>query len=526
LPIASETVNLDPALNARSSSLFIAATVFALAIAVAYALGQSYIGRLPNHAGYFLVSVDDAVDAPPPRPRHAVFVLVDGLTLAAAEKLDATKRLAREGQCRVMEVGPITISRPVYAVLSTGLEEDRTGSRNNDETSPLAAQSVWQVARQAGLMVNAVSAVPWWKQLFTDGFSRYEVIAVEDDPFGPTELADVNLVHPLYVDETGHNHGAASAEYANAVGRVDRDLVRFLERVDLARDLIVLTADHGHTSYGGHGALQPELTHVLTCFAGRGVARRADVGRMDARSLGPAFALLTGLPFPRNMRAGEDDLDLVFDIADARAFPAEYLENRHAAVERFRAKNAASLENWLGAGTPATWTNLYAREGRAQAMRLAASAVASCLLFWGIVWRRGIGARGAVSFLLWASATLAATLAVYAAVRGSLDFTSINARKEFLRAALSVCAGVGLVAWVAHRRIFANLGRFVGDEVTLVALGAAACLLHVFVYRWPLGFPVPGPGALFFPFLAPIFVIVHALIGVATTAFIFWRARR
>jgi hypothetical protein len=414
----------------------------------------------------------------------------------------------------------------MYAVLSTGLEQDRTGSRNNDETSPLAAQSVWQVARRSGLRVNGVSAVAWWKQLFPDGFSRYEVVGGEDDPFAPTELADVNLIHPLYVDEAGHDFGAASPEYASAVGRVDRELARFLDKLDLAKDLVVLTADHGHTSYGGHGGPQPEVTHVLTCFAGRGVARRSDVGRMDALSLGPAFALLEGLPFPGNMRAGEDDLDVLFDIADTRALPAAYVADRRAAVERFRTMNAAALASWLGPGAPASWTSLYRRERRAQTARIAASAVILCLLLASILWRRRLGARGAIGFLLWAGATTAVTLVVYAALRGSLDFTSINSRKEFLRAAVSVCSAVAVAAWFAHRRAFADMLRLLGDQATLVAVAAGALLLHVFVYGWPLGFPVPGPHALFFPFLATVFVAVHALAGGATCAVIFWRARR
>jgi hypothetical protein len=159
-------------------------------------------------------------------------------------------------------------------------------------------------------------------------------------------------------------------------------------------------------------------------------------------------------------------------------------------------------------------------------MRLAASAALLSLIFAGTVFRRGIGVRGGAAFIVWAVAVTVVTLAIYAAVRGSLDFTSINARKEFLRAATIVCAGTAAVGGLVHRRIFGDAARFVADEATLVALSAGACLLHVFVYGWPLGFPVPGAHALFFPFLAPIFVIVHALVGGTTLVFISWRARR
>jgi hypothetical protein len=502
------------------------AIVLAVCSALAVVLGESYVGRLSNHAGYFLVSVEDEIGVPAPRPRHSVLVLIDGLTQTGAETLEATKRLAAEGQCRVMAVGPITISRPVYAVLSTGLEEDRTGARNNDNTAPLAAESIWQVARRAGRRVHATSGLPWWRQLFPDGFSRYDVVGTEDDPLERAELTDVNLVHALYVDEKGHRFGAASPEYATAVARVDRELGRFLERIDFTQDLVVLTADHGHTSYGGHGGPQPEVSHVLTCFAGRGVARASAVGRMDARSLGPAFAMLSGLPFPRNMRAGDDDLDVVFDIAEPRAFDPQYLADRRAAVERFRAKNAAALASWLGANVAATWTNLYARESRAEVERLAASAALLGLVFAVVARHRRLGVRGAASFLLWSTATIVATLAVYAAVRGSLDFTSINARTEFLRASAIVCLGIGVAASAVHRLVFRDATRLASDEATLVGLATGACLLHVFVYGWPLGFPLPGPGALFFPFLAPVFVVAHASIGAAACAIIFWRARR
>ena len=34
-------------------------------------------------------------------------------------------------------MGTYTVSRPVYALLSTGLEVDRTGARNNEQTAPL-----------------------------------------------------------------------------------------------------------------------------------------------------------------------------------------------------------------------------------------------------------------------------------------------------------------------------------------------------------------------------------------------------
>jgi hypothetical protein len=502
----------DPPERARRT--LIAGALCALAAIFAGVMAGTYIGRLPHHAGYFLVPVEDAVAVPYPHPRHTVVIVVDGLSKRTAEGFASRRRLEAEGQCRTMRVGPLTVSRPMYAVLSTGLEEDRTGCRNNDETTPLAAESLWQVARRSGLTVTGVSGVPWWKQLFPDGFDRYEAVETEEDEvFGHEDVRDLTLVHPVYVDWNGHHHGAASPEYQDAARRADRGITAILDRLDLKRDLVVLTADHGHTSYGGHGGTQPEVADVVTCFAGPGVARRGDAGAMSVRSFAATLSVLLGQPFPRHMRASEDGLDVVWDIADTTAMPAGYVADRRAAVDRFRAKNREVLASWLGPGVPPTWSSLYAREEGAQRRRLAAGFALLVAALFAAARLRGVGARAVASFLAWAGLTLAVTLALYDALRHSLDFTSINARLAFLRAAIGVSAVVGAAALLLHRRVFADAWRLLGDQITLVALLALATALHPFVYGWPLGFPLPGPYMLFFPFLAPCVLFVHAGYG-------------
>ena len=82
----------------------------------------------------------------------------------------------------------------------------------------------------------------------------------------------------------------------------------------------------------------------------------------------------------------------------------------------------------------------------------------------------------------------------------------------------------GVVAGLVHRWVFADARRLAGDRTLLAGLGAGALLVHVFAYGWPLGFPLPGAGALFFPFLAPIFVAVHATLGAASCV-TSWRGR-
>ena len=82
-------------------------------------IGERYISRLPQHDGYFLVASEDAVKTRVERPRRTVVVVADGLGGAYARGMRSAGRLQAAGQCRVTDVGPISVSRPVYAVIST-----------------------------------------------------------------------------------------------------------------------------------------------------------------------------------------------------------------------------------------------------------------------------------------------------------------------------------------------------------------------------------------------------------------------
>jgi hypothetical protein len=499
-----------------------------LAVVVGFYLGEGYIDRLPRHAGYFLVSVDDEVRVPiPARPRHTAFVVVDGLRKDSAETMSVTKELARAGQCRVSDQGSFTVSRPEYALLSTGLEVDRTGSRNNDLTAPLAAESIWQIARKSGLRVAGSSHLRWFEQLFPDGFDRFAHQKNHSaNVFSPEngELLDVNVFHPLYVDESAHQHGAASPEYAAAVSRVDSEIAGLLARLDFSQDLVVLTADHGHRDAGGHGGAQPEIRNVLVCFAGRGVAPRAGVGSFDGRSTAPALALLLGLRFPRNMRAGDDGLDVLWDIALPTAENAGYLADRHAAVDRFRDQNRVALEGWLG-GTPGTWPRLYEREARAQTWRLAA--VALVVLFCAALSfrARGLGSRAALETTTWLAFSAFIVWCVHHAVLGDFDFTVINLRERFIPRAAAVAIVSAGATLVAHARIVRDPPRLAGDLLLLVALLLAMNVGHVYVYGFPLGFPLPSQAARYFPFFGAIALVTYALTAAALLVVQLRRAR-
>jgi hypothetical protein len=483
-------------------------------------IGERYIGRLPFHDGYFLVAVDDAVTSAPARPRRTLVVVADGLGGAFARGTNAAARLQAAGQCRVTDVGPISVSRPVYAVISTGLEQDRTGARNNDQATPLAAESIWEVARGAGLTVVGVSDVPWWQQLFPGGFDRYAARPEEEDYFATTQLGDLTLIHASYVDHVGHASGAASLAYAAAVERLDGELGAQLDRMDLRQDLVVLTADHGHSPGGGHGGRAPEIARVWTCFAGPGVAPLGEAGEIHSHAIAGSLAVLLGLRFPRHMRAGEDDLDAMFEIAGA--MPPAYLDERRAGVARVREANATALAGWLGG--PGTWTDLYTREGRKQWLRAAGVALVVLAGFVAAARRRGLGVGGTLRLAGWCAAIVAASVALHVIVLGSFDWTAINLRERYLRAAPLICLAPAVLAigWHRWRRRDASLA---ADLLTVAALGLAINLGHMFVFGWPLGFPLPSPAMLLLPFFASFFMVVHGLLATLAAGVALLRAK-
>src|SRR5690606_22709906 len=87
------------------------------------------------------------------------------------------------------------------------LEQDRSGVRSNDDGGPLSAESVWDLARAAGLEVAAISELPWWRELFPRGFSRYQLGEESDDFFAAAPAADLLFIHPLYIDAAGPARG-------------------------------------------------------------------------------------------------------------------------------------------------------------------------------------------------------------------------------------------------------------------------------------------------------------------------------
>lgn len=478
-----------------------AAIVAGVALSAAgYALAERVVPRLSDHRGFFLVAHRDAVAVPPAgRPRRAVVVVVDGLRRDHALTLGAVARVRAAGRCAVTDVGLPSVSRPVYTVISSGVEQSRTGVRNNDETAPAPVDALWNRARAAGLRVAVRSELPWWAQLFPQGFDDVTVGAARDDLFAAPLGADLTLIHPVYVDDLSHDHGARSPEVRRALARVDGEMTALLDRVDLGRDLVVVTADHGHRDAGGHGGAQPEVTRVLTCFGGWGVRRDPALSDADTRDIAPTLAVLLGLPLPRHAATRVDPTPLIRAVVDPAVVGRGYLDARLAGIADIPAVTREALRGCSG-DPGATWSSVDAAARSRQHRRGAlALALGAALLVVGL--RRLAPQGDRLRCLVWSAGVAAAHLAIYRALSGGLEATSLNGRTFFTRNVLVAAALAYALGALAHRRAEGLRAR----AATLLGAVVVANAAHVVAYGWPYGYPLPGPYLYFAPFLLTTF---------------------
>jgi len=253
----------------------------------------------------------------PPLARQVVLVLVDGLGLDGARSLPFLGELRARGADYDCRIGEPSLSLPGRAVMLSGAWQEVNGQPTNYDPRPLRVEHAFTVARRHGL-ATALAAGTGGIKLFAPALSRS--VAYADDPLsapfaayeaGQRRQAEAagDLIEGLRgqpalvmvelhaVDESGHGWGGASGEYRRAAAEADAAIRGFASALDLERDTLVVTADHGHVGIGGHGGPEAEVLHVPLVLAGagirggvRGTARQVDVA--------PTLSTLLGLAIP------------------------------------------------------------------------------------------------------------------------------------------------------------------------------------------------------------------------------------
>ena len=249
-----------------------------------------------------------------------VLVVLDGIRLDVVGKLPFLKGVMDRGASWTIETVQPSLSNPARAVLATGAWPELNGVTNNGKYSPPPVDSIFSLARRAGIPTVAAGS-SFWKRAFGDhidqlvtsrakklhhGAPPAELIAWQEglctDYIEALRRHDTGLlvVGLFAADAAGHDFGGESTEYVEVARAVDACLAKIIAALDDGQTTFFVTSDHGHIQHrghGGHGGQEPEVTHVPLTAWGRGVVRFPG-GSAKQVDVAPTICALMGLPLP------------------------------------------------------------------------------------------------------------------------------------------------------------------------------------------------------------------------------------
>jgi predicted AlkP superfamily pyrophosphatase or phosphodiesterase len=261
--------------------------------------------------------------------------VIDGLRNdTAAAQMGYMEHLVEHGQAQrnIVIAEMPSMSRPLYETIQTGLPPYMHGVVNNNIVRRSTAPNVFEIARAHG-RVTAAAAYWWVSELYNavpyDPAAHGDVDEPNNtiqhgrfymsDSFPDLELflqaermvrryePDYLLVHPMGMDNTGHQFGAHSREYNNHAIAVDQILASLIPGWLERQYNILVTADHGMNEnhmHGGSGAdvRQVPLYTILSSASAPPAPTEAR-GPVSQLCIAPTVLKLLGLPVPETMQA-------------------------------------------------------------------------------------------------------------------------------------------------------------------------------------------------------------------------------
>ncbi len=208
---------------------------------------------------------------------YVIIVLVDGARPDIIDKVEdeGFGFLKKEGVLFSNAYGlSPTYSIPARAAISTGLPHEISGVTSNwYKKGVLNMPSMFSLVKSYGLKTGAIgdSSI---SMLFEDYLDTYIEIpetsghmkksteeAVKIITSG--ELPNILWVGFADVDEVGHDHGALSSRYEEAIAEASQLIMKIIETLKMRRiddkTVLVVLSDHGHLDQGGHGGDELEV---------------------------------------------------------------------------------------------------------------------------------------------------------------------------------------------------------------------------------------------------------------------------
>ncbi|MBK5254747.1 MAG: alkaline phosphatase family protein [Vicinamibacteria bacterium] len=259
-----------------------------------------------------------AASTGPPISSGVTVLLVDGLRLDASRRMATLNSLRARGADIEGHVGTPSFSRPGRATLVVGAPPDIHGVTTNRQRRMLAIDNLF---RRVGAMGGTcrVAGSKIWPGLFADDIARCGVYQPGEAKEGPgafvrqvpgvraaqekglgfilEQPAVLRIADIISTDFAAHEYGGASPEYAAEVARADAYLADLVGRLDLSKETLVVTADHGHRDAGGHGGEEPAVLAIPIVMVGVGITPSTSAVA-DQADIAPTIAALLGLTLP------------------------------------------------------------------------------------------------------------------------------------------------------------------------------------------------------------------------------------
>lgn len=505
--------------------LVLCGTLLAVAFAARLAAARTW-NALTRYASPYVLANGFAPARPnTPQAQHLVLVLVDGLREDASRAMPFLNELRSRGADVKARAGLPSLSLPGRAALVTGAWQSVHGQVTNFNPRPLPVGHLFDALHRAGMTAELAAHAGTHTMAGPEHLAIVYTSAPHGGPGAPDMAAFERELHEsaaaaralyqsahpnfaqidlLIADEAGHAFGASSEQYRRAAQLADSEIRSIASMLDLTRDVLIVTSDHGHIGVGGHGGSEELVLQIPLVMVGAGIRAGASAVAEQV-DVAPTMATLLGVEIPA-MNEGRVLLEALTlapaERAEAwRALAAQ--RERAAAVlmrvidpsgaattARATATDSAYLSQ-LDAAISARRVERRARDERIRLPRALALALLP-LLALAVAWR--LGATSGTELGHAALGTVAA-LALYGAlfdVAGlSYSFSAVNAEEHlgaFFNHAmlLALCAtAVGVVVAVTWRRRgapapaldLARLGLGV-SALTAYAFAAAALATH------------------------------------------------
>jgi len=246
---------------------------------------------------------------------HVIVVLVDGARPDIIDKIggEGFGFLEKEGVLFSNAYAlPPTYSIPARAAISTGLPHEISGVTSNwYNKGVLNLPSIFSLAKNYGLKTGAIgdSSI---SMLFKDYLDTYIEIpetsghmkksteeAVKIITSG--ELPNILWVGFADIDEAGHDYGALSSRYEEAIVEASQLIMKMIEALKLRgmddKTVLIVLSDHGHLDRGGHGGEELEVRRVYLSIMGPSIKKNVILnGDVYYTSIASTVAFVLGLP--------------------------------------------------------------------------------------------------------------------------------------------------------------------------------------------------------------------------------------